>query len=271
MGLLDTILFPFKELVKGAETAGKIFGVVIEMTEDVIKLIIDMMTEIENLFNASKIESIFFGPFKTASREAFKGIIDIFHLLKDIAPSTEGIEDSMTEAIDNVYKNMKSSTKNLKDEAKKIALELENTSFHLISTVENKFESFETILESFPDDLKEIKDKIAREFKVEKEKLFNIVPEFSGSARNESINNQHQITNSITTDVQSFKNVEQSIKTKFKNESDNVDLIYLFIVLSIIVFFACIYYFTKSIKVVGVVFAILLISFLIYIIHNFTL
>lgn len=273
MGLIDTILGPLKEVTNGitksVKFVEKIFGEAVELVEEVIDAIEAMIKDIENLFNASKIEKIFFHPFNSAALAAVGSVTLILDLLSDIAPTADGFKDFLIEPIDEAYKVMKKSVINLKNEGQDIIAKIEGVDYKLISTVENRFETFSIIFASFPDDFAEISSKIKNEFEVKGEKLFNVVPEFGGYVKKESMEVEQKISNNINTDVESFKNIERTMKTRFANENYSADLIP---VIMFVVFFAAlaiIYYVTKSLISVITIFVVLFVSFLIFLAGNF--
>lgn len=273
MSIFSKIIQPFKDIVNGFEKSAvfieKIFGEVIEIVKETIDLIESMINEIENLFNASKVEKIFLYPFEEAAFVAVGSVQKIFDLLKDISPTADGMKDFIIQPIDDVYKIMKSSILKLEDEGKMIISKIEETDYKLISTVENKFESFGIIIAAFPDDLSEIGERIKSEFKIEKENLFETIPEFGGVVKKRYFETENFISTNINTDVQSFKNIEKNIKDRLESESKSVDNISIFIFILIIIVFGVIFYFTKSYMAVLSISIVLIISFLIYIFSSF--
>ena len=273
MGLLDSILDPIKAVTRGLEApvhlVEKVFGEVIKFVEETINLIEGMITEIENLFNASKIEKIFFYPFKESAVMALDSVEKIFNLLKDLIPTTEGFKDFLLEPINDVYESMGDVNQRLKDEASNIITDLENFDSKLISSVENRFEIFLIKTEGFADDILTISKKIEREFKLETEKIIDVVPEFTGLVEKEILDNGHKVTKNFSTEVQSFKNIEQSIKTKLSNENFALDLIIVLLFLLVIFFLVGMYFLTNSFLTVIAVFFILFISVIIFFSNEF--
>ena len=189
MGLLDSILKPFQDLIKGVEKAESIFGEAIEMTVEAIEKIISMMEEIRHLFNEKEIEKIFFKPFEEAVILVFDSLKAIFQELEEISPKPDGVVDLLKDSVKGVYNILSDSLKFLKEEGNDIKEHLTKTTFGVINFINNKFESFEVVIESFPDKLKELTERIVEEFKIEKEKLIDVIPEFEGFSKKELLTN----------------------------------------------------------------------------------
>jgi len=268
MGLLDSILKPFQDLIKGVEKAESIFGEAIEMTVEAIEKIISMMEEIRHLFNEKEIEKIFFKPFEEAVILVFDSLKAIFQELEEISPKPDGVVDLLKDSVKGVYNILSDSLKFLKEEGNDIKEHLTKTTFGVINFINNKFESFEVVIESFPDKLKELTERIVEEFKIEKEKLIDVIPEFEGFSKKELLEIKHKITTNVTNNVESFKSVEQSMKRKIESDLNNIDFIIIVFVILFVIFIGIIYYITRSIMSVKIVIILFSIIFFIYIIDN---
>lgn len=272
MGLLDAVLAPIREVTSSLEKpinlVKKVFGEVVEFTEEVINMIEKMINDIEDLFNASEVEHIFLYPFKEAALKAIGSVEKIYELLKDLIPSASGYKEFILSPLKDAYSIARSSTKNLLDEGKKIIDSIDSKIYSGFSIVRNHFETVGATLETFPSELLTVSETIKRNFEIEVTKLFHVVPEFTGYIKNETDDLTHFVKNSVTTDVESFKNIEEGLKSRIASENSSIDF---FIIISVVLFLAIIggiFYITKSLVAVGALFLILIIAIFIYILSS---
>lgn len=272
MGILDSILGPIKDVInsltKPVTLVKKVFGEVIDFTEETLNLIEGMIKDIENLANEHEIEGIFLYPFKDAGLKVVDSVEKIYDIIKDLKPSADGYTDLILLPLEDAYSVLKTNTKELLDKGKIILDEISVADTELISNVKNHFETMTLTLESFPQELKSLKTSIRRNFEIEEDNLFNIVPEIMANVKTEEIETEQKVTNMTQVDVESFKNVEESLKNRIANENAVLDFFYIFLFLFIIGIFFSLYFFTKSINAVKAVMFIFIFGFSMYLIHK---
>jgi len=273
MGLLDSILSPIKDVIKNLDPplnlVMKVFGEVIKFTEEIINMIEGMIRDIEDMFNASKVESIFLYPFKEAALVAVGSVEKIFELLKDLIPSPNGYKEFILSPLEDAYSIAKKSTKALYDEGLKIIDYIEKKIYSNFSIVKNHFETVGATLDTFPSELLSIGEKIKRNFEIEVEKLFHIVPEFAGYVKNEADELSHRVENRITTSVESFKGVEDNLKARFLSEHYAIDFFLIIIFVLFLALLGGVYYVTRSMVAIGAILMILIIALFFYVISKF--
>lgn len=268
MGLLSFIIAPIKDIISGlekpVELVEKVFGIVVELIKETIQLIEKMIDDIISLFNYHKIEAIFLYPFKEAALVAVGSVEKMMTLLREFLPNPDNFKDDIYNAIDDAYQEILSTTKRLKNTGIKVLDELRDASYGEFETVKHRFESIGSTLDEFPQEINLMIIKVKDIFEIEKGKLFHVVPEFTNNLKSREIAASQKIKNIMTKDVSSFKDVEDSLKTRLANENSQIDFLMIFIFIGIIGLIGAVYYFTRS----GVaVFSLILIFFICFIIY----
>lgn len=269
MGLLSVIIEPIKSIINGlekpVELVKKVFGVVVDLIKETIQLIEQMIDDIISLFNYHKIESIFLYPFNEAALVAVGSIEKMMTLLREFLPNPDNYKDIIYNVIDDAYQDILETTKRLKDSGISVLDELKNASYGEFETVKHRFESIGAVLDEFPQEIDLMIIKVKDMFEIEKGKLFHVVPEFVNYAKAREITAERKIKNVMTTDISSFKDIEESIKTRLANENSQIDFLMIFVFVGIIGLIGAVYYFTNSMVAVFSLIVIFFICFVIYI------
>lgn len=273
MGILDAIISPIKDVINSLEkpikTTESIFGEVIDFTEDLIKEIRDMITELTMLFNASKVETLFLSPFKSAALEAIGSVEDLFKILADVSEvSTDGLKDELMTSINATYDHMRKSMFLFKDEMKSMIQQISDDEDTLKRGLYHEFRRIESAIEVIPMEISFLSKKVANEFKVEVNKAFGVIPEFGELAEKETKEVFMKVRRTGTTTRQTFENLEQSIHRRLENEMAQVDLFVILIILLIVFLIASIFFITKSMIVVKIIIYFILLTFVVYLIYE---
>jgi len=272
MGILDDILSPVKDIINSLEkpvhVVEGIFGEIIKFTKEIIETLIEMIHEIESLFNKSEIETIFLAPFKDAALVAVGSVKLLLDLLAPFAPNTEGSKELIMAPIEDAYSLMKDSFNKVKDEVKIFISEIESESLELVTGTNSKFESFLIKVESIPSSIKQIADKLKDNFKVETGKIFDIESEYNPYTKTGNFITDKKIKQRLTTNVESYANVEEKISARIHNEHAALDTLYLVLFFVIVGMLGVIYYVTRSLLPIVVLLGIIIIAIILYMIFE---
>jgi hypothetical protein len=272
MGILDDIVSPIKDAISDltvpVKAAENLFGEVIDFTEDIINEIKNMINELENLFNASSVEVLFLNPFKDAALSAIGSIEKLFTLISSVSGITaDGLKDELMVPLQGAYDHMKSALSFFKDEMNSMITEIENGEEELKRGLYHEFTRIASAIEVLPSEISILAKRIERGFKVEAGKAFAIIPEFGEMAEKSGARAFATIKKTGEAAEVDFEEFEQNVKTRMKNESDNVDLYYLLALGLVVAVIAAVFMLTHSLILVQIIMAfivIVLISYLIF-------
>lgn len=272
MGILDGILSPIKDLISGLthpiKTVENLFGETIEFTEDIVEGFIDMINEMENLFNASGMETLFIHPFEDAAMEAIGSIDKLFVLISSVSGiRADGLKDELMVPLKGAYDHMKSALSSFKEEMLALIEKIEDEEGELKRGLYHEFTRISSIIEVLPSEISVLSKRIEEGFKVEAGKAFAIIPEFGELAEKEGARAFGVVKRVGQTAEVDFEAFERDLQTRMKNESDNVDLYYLVAISLVIAIVASVFMLTHSIILVQLImafFVLVLISYLVF-------
>lgn len=269
MGIFGDIIAPVKDLINGLEkpihTVESIFGTIINMTEQVISDIRDMITDMENLFNAHNIETMFLYPFKDAALAAVKDVDTLYKLISSVSsPVVDGVEDTLMVPIKATYAMMRSGMRLMLTTLGTVMTKMEHDLQDATHVIQGDFARLKAVVQSIPVEITILGRKIGQELKVVAEDAFSVLPEIPDmleKAGNTAFSVVRKTGTIVETD---FSAVESSIKKRFDNESAVMDLFYLVVIGGIIAILVSVFMATHSIKIVIIAIIMLIISFIIY-------
>ena len=167
---LADILAPLKDIIHGleypVEEIKRIFGTLITITKDLITELVQLVENIENLFNVGTFTSIFITPFKTAILTAVDGIDQITGLI--FMYGQENFTDLKTELeqpIIDAYHLAKQGISNLKAEYVKI---INNITPIPTRIIDGSTREVHVLLQRIDDDVGLIQQEIRSIFQVNK-------------------------------------------------------------------------------------------------------
>lgn len=256
MGILDIVLSPLKDIIKGltepVEAIKKIFGVVISTIEGIINLIEGLVSDIENLFNAQSIEETFLRPFKTATLVAVDSVEKIFELIKGDLPSFKGFKRVIITPFEDAYSMVSDFMKSLHGEIESIITTMENYAGTLETEIFSRIKILVVSVESIPSELFEIGKKIKGSVEIESKKLIRVIPEIEMYAEKTITPLTKSIEHEVQMDIESFESVKKSIEARFTSENFVADIVGLIVVLVFLALLALFTYLTKDFLVAGV-------------------
>jgi hypothetical protein len=274
MGILDSIVSPIKSVISDltvpVKSAERLFGEVINFTEDIIKAIKDMISEMESLFNASKVENLFVSPFKEAALVAVGSIDKLFKLMIDVSEiSTDGVKELLIDPIRDAYNFMTSSLGVFRNELGNMVNNIEDDLSSLRLGLYHEFRRIDTLVEQLKQETDVISRKIENEFRVEIRKASGDVYEFGTLAGKESENTFAKVRRTGEATRESFENLESSIKRRLAAESAQVDLLYFVLFAMIFLLIAGVFIITQSIIVIKIIIVALVIFFFVFALTGF--
>jgi len=260
---------PLKDLINGLEkpiqVVEKIFGEVIDMTEELIASIRNMISDMENLFNAHGVEIIFLYPFRDAALAAVKDVETLYRLISSVSsPVIDGVEDIIMTPIKATYSLMRTSMNDMLDTLEAIVTKIKNDMSVISHSIQGDFTRLKSLVDSIPVEITVFARKIQAELTVVGEDAFQILPEFADMAEKTGSTAFSAVKKAGTVVAADFTSLEASLKRRIDNESAVLDLFYLVIIGGILAVIIGIFMVTHSIKIIIILLVIFVISLFIF-------
>lgn len=281
MGILDSILSPIRHVISGLESpvhaveevlsdAEHVFGEVISFTEDLIREFRSMITDLESLFHASKVEKLFLSPFKEAAFLAVGSIEKLFDLMVEVSDiSADGVKDLIMDPVKDAYGFMKKSLEFFKDEMKNMIDDIEDAAAALKRGLLHEFKRIESVIELLPTELKIISRRIKEEFEVSIQKAGGEIFEFGEFAEREVKTAAGKVTKRGEATRDTFESIEKSVKNRLAAESAQVDFVAFAVIGLLLALVAGIFMVTQSWIVVKIVALFIVMFFVVFVVVGF--
>ena len=267
MGLLSFIEAPIKDIIHGleepVEEITRIFGAVITITEDIIKELIALLGQIDNLFNASTFSSLFVKPFQNATMQAISGLQTLVSLI--FSYGSEGFSDigaSLLTPMQDAYGLVKKGVADLKAEYIKLLNDFTPLPSNII---DDSSRELYAAVDKIDQGIDLIRADIAGMFNVVKAEGTSIAQDFEGFANTAVTSLSGDVNKVGAIAVDDLRDIETSVKNRLANESGAMDVFVFFIVGAIASAIIGLLFFTKSLLMliaVVVVTAVVLLSYL---------
>lgn len=271
MGFLDDILSPIKSAINTLEEpvkeVVKLFGEAAQFIEDLINTIKNVITQIENLFNESKIEYMFLHPFKEAALTAIGDLErltsialsaggDAKNMVDDIMIDIETPIIAVTQKLKDSFVDFETITatliKNIKDE-------VDNISYGIFT----EFDSLKADIEALPSYLDDFGRSIENMFEVRVKRAYKVGIEFDNAVERKVVSTTRDLRSDGEMIYKSLDSFKHSVETRLNAESKSLDLAILVVVALILGSIIGVYLLTKSISATLIVIVMLVVIILI--------
>jgi hypothetical protein len=248
-------------LEKPVEVVEKVFGEVIQITEEIIKSILNMIEEMRNLFNARGVETMFLNPFKEAALSALSSIDKLYQLIVSVgSPMLDGVETDIKTSINDVYASLRNDVSSVlsavNDIKTRVKEDFEATGYG----IQEDFMRLKALTESMPVEISVLTRKVRQELRVVGEDAFSVplvVSEEAKKVGSHAFASVRKTGAAVRTD---FSQLEQKIHTRLENENAMLDLLCVVVVGAVIAAIVSIFFLTRSMRLVVFIVVVLAVS-----------
>jgi hypothetical protein len=255
---------------KPIKNVESILGQEIDLTDDIIKSIMEMIEEMRNLFNARKVEVMFLQPFKDAALTALSSIDKLYKLIISTGTTIiDDAKDTVMGPINDLYASLRSALNDVSTSAHDIIVYIEDKLGSTEHYIQGDFMRLKTITSAMKGEVGTLRAKIREELSVVGEDAFSIkmiVPDMASKAahgaRIASLS-MKKVGTVVETD---FSDIEASLKKRFINEHAALDMLYMVIIVCVIAMLVFVFAVTHSVRVVIIVVIMMVVYFTVYLI-----
>lgn len=248
MGIFSFALQPLMDIIHGLEApvaeVERIFGTVIQITEDIINQLISIVKELDDLFDEAAFEQIFVTPFKTAILTVLNGIESISGLI--FMYGQEGfsdVTDVLQSSIQGIYSGIKDG---LADMNAAYMYIVNNISPGPTRIIDGSLRDVNRLIDRVEADVDLLKQKVKNICQVTYAEATDIKQEFVGFAKGAASSLEGDVNRVGNIIVDDTKDLLHQATNRMKNENAVVDLFILLMIGIILLGIIYLYILTRS-------------------------